>query len=156
MRKGRTNPIRPWSVWHSTELLEPFRIRDMYDIRVTVGRPSEASFVIFKWIARSHSATDVQQFTSALPGPSRTFYEEQSGGSVLTPGLVRSSQMTMGVIAAEEKQIPSNRLVPVPCQGDAQILAQGCQTGEVGRGESIKHFSIQAIKSLAVKSGKKT
>jgi hypothetical protein len=119
MRKGRTNPIRPWSVWHSTELLKPFRIRDMYDIGVTVGRPSEASFVIFKRIPRSHSATDVQQFTSALPGLSRTFNEEQSGGSELTPGLVRAGEMTMSVIAAEEKQISSNRLVPAPCQGDA-------------------------------------
>src|ERR1700729_3478223 len=117
MRKGCANPIRPWGVWHQTELLESFRIRDMYDICVTVRRPSEASFVIFKRIPRSHSATDVQQFTSALPGLSRTFNEEQSGGSVLTPGQVRAGEMTMGVIAAEEKQISSNRLVPVPCQG---------------------------------------
>jgi hypothetical protein len=127
----------------------------MNDKCVAVGPPTEALFVIFKPIARSHSATNVQQFTSALPGPSRTFNDEQSGSSIHTPGLVRSGQVTMAVIAAEEKQISSNRLVPAPCQGDAQILAQDSQTGEVARRESIKYFSIEAIKSLAVKSGKK-
>jgi hypothetical protein len=155
MCEGCTDLIGPWSIWHSTELLEPFRIRDIYDICVTVGRTTEAPFVIFKRITRSDSATNVQQFTSTLPGPSRTFNEEQSGSSVLTPGLVRAGQVAMAVIAAEEKQISSNRLVPVPHQSDAQMLAHGCQTGEVARGESIKHFSIEAIKSLAVKSGKK-
>ena len=90
MRKGCSRNIWPWRIWYSTELLELIWIRDTYDICVTVRRPTEAPFVILKRITRSLSATNVQQFTSALPCLSCTFNEEQSGSSVLTPGLVRA------------------------------------------------------------------
>src|ERR1700723_2944589 len=90
MHKRCPRNIWPWSIWHSTQLLEPFRIRDIYDICIKLGGPTEAPLVILKRIPLSISATNVQQFTSALSSLSRTFNEEQSGSSVLTPGLVRT------------------------------------------------------------------
>src|SRR5271167_4768791 len=114
MHQGCPHDIRPWSVWYSTELLEPFRIPDICDISITVRRPTEAPFVVLKRITRSQTSTNVQQFASALPGLSRTFNKEQSGSSVLTSGLVGAGQVAMAVIPTEEKQISCNRLILVP------------------------------------------
>src|SRR5271170_2810655 len=143
-------PVWPGSIRYLTELLEPFRIGDDYQVSITIQPRPETEFEKFERITRIQSAAEMQQLASLVSCPSGALHYKQRGGFVLHADFIRTGKVIVGVIASSEKDTCAGKLIVQPRKGDAKMTAQQGQTGEIRRRKAIETVGVTGFHCLLI------